>query len=60
MTQKHSGSREKELIKIFSGMDKRGQESALILLRSLEFAQVVMCKGKNGESAGICKGGSQN
>lgn len=60
MTQKNNDSKEMELIKIFSGLNERGQESALIMLRSLEFAQAMMCGGKNREPAGICRGGFQN
>ena len=48
MTQKDSNSKEMELVKIFLALDERGQESALIILKSLEFAQAVMC-GKKEE-----------
>ena len=46
MTQKDSNSKEMELVKIFLALDERGQESALIILKSLEFAQSVMCGQK--------------
>ena len=50
MTQKDSNSKEMELVKIFLALDERGQESALIILKSLEFAQSVMCGTEKGFS----------
>lgn len=50
MTQKDSNSKEMELVKIFLALDERGQESALIILKSLEFAQSVMCRTEKGFS----------
>ena len=48
MTQKDGNSKEMELVKIFLALDERGQESALIILKSLEFAQSVMCGTEKG------------
>lgn len=50
MTQKDSNSKEMELVKNFLALDERGQESALIILKSLEFAQSVMCGTEKGFS----------
>ena len=50
MTQKDSNSKEMEVVKIFLALDERGQESALIILKSLEFAQSVMCGTEKGFS----------
>ena len=50
MTQKDSNSKEMELVKIFLALDERGQESALIILKSLEFAQSVMWGTEKGFS----------
>ena len=50
MTQKDSNSKEMEFVKIFLALDERGQESALIILKSLEFAQSVMCGTEKGFS----------
>ena len=57
MTQKDSNSKEMELVKIFLALDERGQESALIILKSLEFAQSVMCGTEKGfsEKRGVAK-----
>ena len=49
MTQKQDGTQKlAEMNAIFLGLNEKGQESALMILKSLEFAQSVMC-GKKEE-----------
>ena len=51
MTQKQDGTQKlAEMNAIFLGLNEKGQESALMILKSLEFAQSVMC-GKKGEQS---------
>lgn len=50
MTQnKEEVERLAELNSLFLSLDDKGQDSALIVLRSLDFAQAVMCSSKKGE-----------
>ena len=44
MTQKQDGTQKlAEMNAIFLGLNEKGQESALMILKSLEFAQAVLC-----------------
>lgn len=52
MTQnKEEVERLAELNSLFLSLDDRGQDSALIVLRSLDFAQSVMCSSKQNEKS---------
>ena len=54
MTQKTENVRKiAELNALFLSLDDRGQDSALTILRSLEFAQSVMCSAKQEEQPQI-------
>lgn len=47
MTQKQDGTQKlAEMNAIFLGLNEKGQESALMILKSLEFAQSVMCRNE--------------
>lgn len=50
MTQnKEKVERLAELNSLFLSLDDKGQDSALIILRSLDFAQSVMCSSKQSD-----------
>lgn len=45
MTQKTEEAKKiAEMNEIFLGLDEKGQESAMMVLKSLQFAQSVMCR----------------
>lgn len=62
MTQKQdsqdSTKKLAEMNALFLGLNEKGQESALVMLKSLEFAQAVMCREEKKMQAAGGRSGS--